>query len=114
MHVNLTTQISKRLAQVCFTGWETAIHGLGALVVDSSLLKRTRPHVESDVNFLHADVSSFNRYWKSRGSYPGGDICCLKLNSWPVLSSYHWTGARQVRSLSCNLLSRSGAARRAR
>src|SRR6185437_11740649 len=92
MHVDLTTQIRKGAAQVCFAGGETAIHRLHALVVDGCLLKRTRPQIEPDVNFVHADVSSF-WYWKRQDDYPARDICCLKLNLLPVLSSYHWMRA---------------------
>src|SRR5687767_10647185 len=79
MHMDLPMQICQRAAQVGLAGGETAIHSNGALVAEGRLLKRTRPEIESDVNFLHADVSSFNRYWKSRwksrASYPCGDIC---------------------------------------
>ena len=57
MHVNLAMQSRKGVAQVRFAGWETAVHHHGALVVEGSLLKRTRPQIQSDVNFVHADVS---------------------------------------------------------
>jgi len=41
-------------------GGVTAVQGHDALVVVSCLMKRTRPQIESHVNFVHADVSSLN------------------------------------------------------
>src|SRR6266851_4972324 len=59
MHVNLATQIRKRGAQVCCAGRKTVVHDHDAILIDDCLLKGTRPQIESDVNFVHADVSSF-------------------------------------------------------
>src|SRR2546421_6818491 len=96
MHVNLAPLIRECSPQVCFAGGEATIHSHRAITVHGYLLKTTRPHVESDVNCLHADVSSFDLFAKTIGDkkqddYPAGDICCLKFHLMARLSSYHWT-----------------------
>jgi hypothetical protein len=60
MHVHLALLIRKGGAQIRFTSRETSIHLNRAIAPDAYLLKTTRPKIESDVNYLHADVSSLN------------------------------------------------------
>jgi hypothetical protein len=94
VHLNLATLIRECRSQVCFTGRETSIHFNRAIGLDGYLLKITRPQIESDVNYLHADVSSLNnQVLGKQDDYPAGDICCCKLNLKVRLSSYHWRGA---------------------
>jgi hypothetical protein len=53
--------------QLSFTGGETSIHFNRAIGPDGYLLKTTRPQIESDVNYLHADVSSLKVLEKAKG-----------------------------------------------
>src|SRR5260370_23222152 len=98
MHVYLTLQVRKGFDQMGFAGGEVPIHSAHPMVIQSHLLKITRPEIKSDVNCVHADVSSFDLFAntigdKKQDDYPAGDICCLKLNLKARLSSYHWTRA---------------------
>src|SRR5260370_22934774 len=98
MHVYLAPLIRKCRAQICFTGSETSIRGHRPISADGHLLKSTRPEIESDVNYLHADVSSLNnQVLGKQDDYPAGDICCLKLSLKARLSSYHWPRAAGAR-----------------
>jgi hypothetical protein len=70
MHVYLTLQIREGFAQIGCAGAEVAIHSAHPMVIQSHLLKITRPKIEPDVagspavhhgwgaiNYAHADVS---------------------------------------------------------
>src|SRR5258705_1852465 len=67
MDVYLVLQVREGFDQIGFTGAEVAINSAHPMVIQSHLLKITRPQIEPDVNYAHADVSfPKNRYWKSR------------------------------------------------
>ena len=57
MHVYLTLQVREGFDQIGFAGGEVAIHSAHPIVIQSHLLKITRPEIEPDVNYAHADVS---------------------------------------------------------
>src|SRR6185436_13018523 len=59
MHVYLATLIGKGFDQIGFAGDELPIHLTHPGFIDRYLMKITRPKIESDVNYVHADVSSF-------------------------------------------------------
>jgi hypothetical protein len=67
MHVQLTAQVSEGLFQIQFTGAEAAIHSRRASARDGYLMKRTRPKIESDINYAHADVSSLKQVLEKAG-----------------------------------------------
>jgi len=60
MHVDLTTLIGKGFDQIGFAGGKLAVHLTHPSFIDRYLMKITRPQINSDVNLVHADVSSFD------------------------------------------------------
>src|SRR5260370_35564189 len=98
MHVDPTILIRKCRPQASFTGGETSIHFNRAISPNGYLLKTTRPEIESDVECVHADVSSFDLCKKPLGIKSRLIILTertadRKLNFKARLSSYHWTRA---------------------
>jgi hypothetical protein len=57
VHVDLTLQVREGFDQIGFAGLEVAIHSAHPMVIQNHLLEITRPKIESDVNYAHADVS---------------------------------------------------------
>jgi hypothetical protein len=57
VHVYLTLQVREGFDQIAFAGAEVPIHSAHPIVIQSHLLKITRPEIEPDVNYAHADVS---------------------------------------------------------
>src|SRR5260370_39378654 len=93
MHVDPTILIRKCRPQASFTGGETSIHFNRAISPNGYLLKTTRPEIESDVECVHADVSSFDFVKKPLGIKSRMIIlpetsADLKLNFKARLSSY--------------------------
>src|SRR5512132_3143554 len=68
VHLNITAQISECLSQISFAGRKPAIVANCPDRIDGYLLKHTRPEIESDVNLVHADVSSLKQVLEKAGS----------------------------------------------
>src|SRR4030095_9971777 len=67
VHLNFTAQISEGLSQIGFAGGELADVANGPDRINCDLLKHTRPEIESDVNLVHADVSSLKQVLEKAG-----------------------------------------------
>src|SRR5260370_38374279 len=93
MHVDPTILIRKCRPQASFTGGDTSLHFNRAIRPNGYLLKTTRPEIESDVECVCANFSSFDFVKnplgiKSRMIILPETSADLKLNFKARLSSY--------------------------